>query len=438
MKNTLTDAFAKNVTAPGRYTDPATQGLNLNVKDGRKYWVFRYSLAGRRHDLTIGSYPATSLKEARNRSIACRAELRSGREPYAYWKAPQNSAPQAGNNLTFGEFALECIQSKSSEWRNSKHTEQWYKTIAMYANPIIGELSLDEIDTEHILKILTPIWHNKTETASRLRGRIEWILASAITRKLRSGQNPAAWRGHLETILPRPSRVAPVEHHAALPYKQLPALMQKLVEIDGVSALALQFLIFNASRSGEVYGGLRDEVDETGLWTIPGSRMKAGRTHRVPLGQGSVELLQIAKMLDPHSRYLFSKNGKPLSNMAMLMLVRRLQPGITVHGFRSAFRDWVAEETFHNPDAAELAVAHSISNKVEAAYRRGDMLEQRRRLMVDWEAYCIGGETNNVISTRERKAVQTQSTHPSPTRRNGSPVFLGCPPAAGVLQDFEG
>jgi integrase len=389
MKATFTDAFVKNVTTPGRYTDPATKGLNLSVKKGRKYWVFRYTFAGHRRDLTLGAYPDISLKEARNRAVACRAELIVGRKPNAYWKTSVQATAQANDNLTFREFAHECIKAKSHEWRNQKHSEQWYNTLTTYADPVIGSLSLDEIDTEHILKILTPIWHTKTETASRLRGRIEWVLASATTRKLRSGQNPAAWRGHLETVLPRPSRVAPVDHHPALPYQQIPALIKQLADIDGVSALALQFLILNASRSGEVLGGLRSEIDENGLWTIPGSRMKAGKPHRVPLSQRALGLINAAKTLDPNSRFLFSKTGKSLSNMSMLMLVRRFGLGVTVHGFRSSFRDWVAEETTHNPDAAELALAHTIPNKVESAYRRGDMLEQRRRLMNDWEAHCF-------------------------------------------------
>jgi integrase len=404
MKATFTDAFAKNVITPGRYTDPSTKGLNLNVKNGRKYWVFRYTLAGQRRDLTLGSYPDISLKEARNRAVACRAALNAGCEPNAYWKVSALPPAQADSGPTFREFALQCINAKSHEWRNQKHCEQWHRTLAAYADPVIGSLLLNQIDTEHILKILMPIWHTKTETASRLRGRIEWVLASATTRKLRSGQNPAAWRGHLETVLPRPSRVSPVNHHPALAYKQVPVLMKQLAEIDGISALALQFLILNASRSGEVLGGVRSEVDENGLWTIPGSRMKAGKAHRVPLGRRSLDLLKVAKMLDTDSRFLFSKKGKALSNMAMLMLVRRMSLGVTVHGFRSAFRDWVAEETSHNPDAAELALAHTIPSKVESAYRRGDMIEQRRRLMNDWEAYCFSEIIKDEMSMKARKA----------------------------------
>lgn len=402
MKTNFTDTFCKNIQTPGRYSDPATKGLNLNVKGNSKYWILRYLFAGKRHDLTIGIYPEVTLKEARNRAIACRAELIAGRRPSAYWKLTKSE--EATHALTFRVFSKECIDSKAAEWRNNKHTEQWYRTIDTFVNPVIGDLALDSIDTEHILKILKPVWFTKTETATRVRGRIEWILAAASTRKLRSGQNPAAWRGHLETILPKPSRIRPVEHHPALPYPEVPSLMRQLEDINGVSSLALQFLILNANRSGEVLGALRSEVDEKELWTVPPSRMKAGKAHRVPLGKRSIEILQLAKMHDPESRYLFSKKGKPLSSMAMLMLVRRIKLDITVHGFRSAFRDWIAEETSHSSDAAELALAHTITNKVESAYRRGDMLEQRRRLMNDWEAYCLGEIENEVITTNIQKA----------------------------------
>jgi integrase len=262
---------------------------------------------------------------------------------------------------------------------------------------------LDQIDTDDILKILNPIWHTKTVTASRLRGRIEWILASATTRKLRFGMNPATWRGHLETILPKPNKIKNEQHHKALPYAELPAFIAKLKEMDGIAALALEFLILNANRTGEVLVGERTEVKNNDLWVIPKERMKAYREHRVPLGKRSIELLTISKSIDPESKYLFSNNGKPLSNMAMTMLLRRMGYDITVHGFRSCFRDWVAEETMHSPEAAEKALAHAITNKVESAYRRGDLLEHRRRLMSDWENFCQTGQWGNVFAI-ERKA----------------------------------
>jgi integrase len=230
----------------------------------------------------------------------------------------------------------------------------------------------------------------------RLRGRLERILSAAITRKLRTGANPALWKGHLENLLP--TQRASDSHHEALPYPDIPAFMVKLRNADGLSALALEFSILNAARTSEVLLGLRSEV-QSNVWTIPGNRMKAGKTHQAPLCQRSLDLLLIAESMDSDSEYLFSRNGKPLSNMAMLMMVRRMQPGLTVHGFRSTFRDWVSEETDHSPEVAEMALAHTIGNKVEKAYRRGNLLERRRRLMQDWEDYCLSETAVKSVST---------------------------------------
>ena len=401
MKTTFTDPFIKNLNQPGRFTDAATTGLNLNIKaNGGKYWVFRYLFGGRRLDISLGAYPEVSLKESRKRATSCRNQVLQGHKPIADWKILKQETTASIKPL-FKDYAIECISAKKGEWKNPKHTEQWFNTIKDYANPVIGNKPLDEIDTEDILKILNPIWHTKTETASRLRGRIEWILASATTRKYRSGSNPAAWRGHLATILPKPTKITKIQHHPALPYKELPGLMLILRESDSVSALALEFLILNANRTGEIISGLRSEiVDE--LWVIPANRMKGDREHRIPLRKRSLEILEIARSLDPNSEYLFSNNDKPLSNMAMPMLLRRLNLDITVHGFRSTFRDWVSEETLHSPEAAEKAMAHAIRNQVEAAYRRGDLLEHRKRLMDDWECYCLTGKWGKVNEINER------------------------------------
>jgi integrase len=228
-------------------------------------------------------------------------------------------------------------------------------------------------------------------------------LASAATLKLRSGLNPATWRGHLETILPKPNKIKNEQHHRALPYSDLPDFMNKLREMDSMSALALEFVILNANRSGEVLGGKKSEITINQLWIIPANRMKANREHRVPLGKRSIEILQMAAYLDPQSEYLFSNNGRPLSNMALPMMLRRMKLDCTVHGFRSCFRDWVAEETQHSPEVAEKALAHAVANKVEAAYRRGDLLEHRKRMMADWESFCMTGHWGNVIAINERK-----------------------------------
>ena len=403
MKQAFTDTFIKNLKTPGRYTDAAIAGLNLNIKpSGGGYWVFRYSYAGKRLDLSLGSYPAITLKEARKRALASRNELMQGKKPATYWKA--QITPEQIDKPLFSDYAKQCIDSKKAEWQNPKHKDQWFNTIDQYANPFIGKKALDEIDTQDILEILTPIWFTKTETASRLRGRIEWILASANTRKLRYGINPAAWRGHLETILPKPSKIAPVKHHPALPYAEITSFLRILREKEGTTALALEFLILNANRSGEVLNGLRSEITQEGLWIIPAHRMKAKKEHRIPLGKRSMELLAIAKSFDPDSKYLFSRDGKQLSSMAMLMMLRKINPKVTIHGFRSSFRDWVSEETMHSPEVAEKALAHKVVNQVEAAYRRGDLLEHRKRLMKDWEDYCLTGGWGNVVNIAEKRA----------------------------------
>ena len=387
MATGFTDPYIKSLIQPGRYTDATNPGLNLNVKsNGRKYWVFRYLYAGQRSDLALGVYPNISLKEARKRALQSRNDLLQGQRPQATWKV--SVAPTTSDKPKFKDFAAECIATKKAEWSNAKHTDQWTNTIEQFVNPIIGDLSLDEIDTDHILRILAPIWHTKTETASRVRGRVEWILASATTRKLRYGYNPATWRGHLETILPKPSKIKPVIHHAALAYKDVPEFMALLREMNGVAALALEFLILNANRTSEVIGALRSEVSTDGLWVIPASRMKAKKEHRIPLCQRSLDILLIAKSLDESSDYLFSIDAKALSTMAMAMVLRRMKVNVTVHGFRSSFRDWVAEETDHSAEVAEMALAHTIRNQVEAAYRRGDLLSRRKALMKDWQDYC--------------------------------------------------
>ena len=405
MSSGFTDTYIRNLKNVGRYTDAATQGLNLQVKaGGGKYWTFRYQYQGKRLDLSLGTYPAVSLKEARARATNARNGINQGQPPEAIWKPkPLLIRPAETDKQTFGEFAKSCIDNKKAEWRNHKHGAQWYATIKQYADPVIGKMHLDAIETDDILKILNPIWQTKTVTASRLRGRIEWVLAAATTRKLRSGMNPAAWRGHLETILPKPNKIKNEQHHKALPYAEIPTFIAKLKEMDGIAALALEFLILNANRTSEVIGGLRAELLSNDIWVIPKDRMKAHREHRVPLGKRSLELLTIAKSLDPDSDYMFSNAGKTLSNMAMSMLIRRMNYDITVHGFRSCFRDWVAEETMHSPEVAEKALAHAITNKVESAYRRGDLIEHRKKLMSDWENYCQTGQWGNVVAL-ERKA----------------------------------
>jgi integrase len=396
MATNLTFKHVENIKIPGRYTDALVKGLHIWVKPNlKKYWIFRFANNGKQHNISLGAYPKVSISEARIKAQSARDELDRGSNPLTQRETAKAAtlAIQARGCKTFREFSLECLEKKRLEWSNPKHAKQWLYTLEEFAFPVIGNLPVDQVNMEHILSILSPIWANKTETASRLRGRLEWVLAAATTLRLREGSNPATWRGHLQTILPAPRRIAKTRHFKALSYKQIPALLPQLQNLCTVGSLALEFTILNASRSGEVFGGLRSEVDGD-IWIISGERMKAKKEHRVPLCPRSLEILQIASAMDPDSKYLFSRKGKPLSGMAMTMIMRRLKLDATVHGFRSAFRDWASEETNHPSEVIEMALAHAIRNKVEAAYRRKDLLEKRRALLVDWEKHCTSTQNN--------------------------------------------
>ena len=393
MSTNLSFKYVENLKSQGRYTDALVTGLHLWVKPNlKKYWIFRYSQGGKQQNVSLGPYTKVSIAEARLKAQELRNQINSGINPIAERQKQKSQTIELQTKKSvFKDFAEECIKTKRAEWTNQKHGDQWEYTLKEFAYPVIGNKYLDEISTEDIWAILSPIWVSKTETASRLRGRLEWILASATTRQLRTGTNPALWRGHLQTILPAPNKLKKVNHHKALLYRQVPSLISNLAEMATVGSLALEFTILNASRTGEVIGGLRSEVHGD-IWVIPANRMKAKKEHRVPLSARSLAILAIARAMDEDSEYLFSNNGKCLSNMAMPMALRRAGVDATVHGFRSSFRDWVSEETNHPSEVAEMALAHTISNKVEAAYRRRDLLEKRRLLMNDWQNYCLSGE----------------------------------------------
>ncbi len=399
MASQLTYARIAKTTIPGRYFDGGT-GLHLLVKSAtKKYWVFRFTRNGKRQDMGLGVFPRVALADARKAAQEARVLLDAGISPLQKRATEKAGKTQVETQqVTFKTFALQYVEAKRLEFRNQRHAEQWVYTLTEYAFPEIGDKPLDEIDTEDVLRILQPIWKTKTETASRLRGRIERVLSAATTRKLRTGVNPATWRGHLDTLLAQPRKVTPVEHHHALPYGQIPAFIERLQGSNSVAALALEFAILTAARTGEVIGAKRSEVTDS-LWVVPGERMKAGRIHRVPLVPRAIAILAKAKEQYPNSDYFFSRKHSPLSSMAMLTLLSRMKYQITVHGFRSTFRDWVSEKTRHSPELAEMALAHAIGNKVEAAYRRGDLLDARRQLMLDWEAYCMG-TMHKVIALR--------------------------------------
>jgi integrase len=376
---------------PGMYADGA--GLYLQVTGaGAKSWIFRFSLNGKAREMGLGSLSAVGLADARAKAAECQRLRQDGIDPIEARKARrQQAALEAAKTITFKEAAASYIGSHKAGWRNGKHASQWENTIATYAEPVLGALSIQAIDTNLVLKVLEPIWKPKPETAGRVRGRIEAILDWAKVRGLRQGENPARWRGHLDHLLPAKSKVRRVKHHAALPYAELPDFIADLRAQEGVAARALEFTILTAARTGDTIGAVWDEVNTSDkVWTVPGERMKAGKEHRVPLSSRALAILRDEREVRT-SDYVFpgGKAGKPLSNMAMTEVLRRMECGdITVHGFRSTFRDWAAERTNFPSEVVEMALAHAVGDKVEAAYRRGDLFEKRRRLMTEWASFC--------------------------------------------------
>ena len=408
LSNALTPLAVKNAK-PGRHADGG--GLHLLVKEsGARSWVYRFMLNGKSRDIGLGTAgpDGISLADARDARDALRLKVKSGIDPLeerqreaAEALATAQAAQVAG--ITFKAVAETYIGANEGSWRNDKHRQQWKNTLATYVYPVIGELPVAEVGTAHVLQILEPIWKAKAETASRVRGRMETILDAAKARGYRDGENPARWRGHIAQILPVRSRLTR-GHHKALPYDAIPAFVGALHQREAVAALALEFTILTAARTGEVIGAKWDEVDlDKAIWTIPASRMKAGKEHRVPLSPRAVEILKATQGL--RKEWLFPANkGGSMSGMAMSMLLRRMKVDVTVHGFRSGFRDWSAECTGYAHEVAEMALAHTIENKVERAYRRGDLFDKRRRLMDDWATYCATIPAAGVNVTPIRKA----------------------------------
>jgi len=392
LSNVLTPLAVKNAK-PGRHADGG--GLHLLVKEsGARSWVYRFMLSGKSRDIGLG--PAgpdgISLSQARDARDALRLKVKAGIDPLEQRQrdaAEALAAAQAAQvaGITFKAVAETYFGANEGSWRNDKHRQQWKNTLATYVYPVIGELPVAEVGTAHVLQILEPIWKTKAETASRVRGRMETILDAAKARGYRDGENPARWRGHIAQILPVRSRLTRA-HHKAMPYDAIPAFVGALHKREAVAALALEFTILTAARTGEVIGAKWEEVDlDKALWTIPASRMKAGKEHRVPLSPRAVEILKSTQGLRKEWLFPATKGGK-MSGMAMTMLLRRMKVDVTVHGFRSGFRDWSAECTGYAHEVAEMALAHTIENKVERAYRRGDLFDKRRRLMDDWATYC--------------------------------------------------
>ena len=389
----LTALTAARLKAKGMYPDGG--GLYLQVSaNGAKSWIYRYSLGGRTREMGLGPFHTFDLKTAREKATECRRLRHDGIDPIdARREKREADALEAARRVTFKDAAETYIDSRSAGWKNAKHADQWRNTLATYAYPILGSMSVQAIDTDDIIAVLEPIWSEKTETASRVRNRIEAVLDWAIARKYRAGDNPARWRGHLATHFPARSAVRRVVHHPALPYVELPAFMAALRRQPGTAASALTLLILTGVRTSEALGGRWDEVDGAGgVWVVPADRMKAKREHRVPLSNACLwHLLNQPRVEGNPHIFPGGRSGKPLSNMALLALLKRMgRDDLTVHGFRSTFRDWAAEQTNFPREVAEMALAHTIGDKVEAAYRRGDLFSKRRQLMEEWGAYCLG------------------------------------------------
>ncbi|MGA7809091.1 tyrosine-type recombinase/integrase [Bradyrhizobium sp.] len=403
----LTALKVAKVKKRGMYADGG--GLYLQVSgDGEntpaKSWIFRFTLRGRSREMGLGSFSIFGLAEARAKAAEYRRQVYEGIDPIEARRAHRAQAVlQAAAALTFKECTKQYLAAHSAGWRNAKHAAQWNSTLKTYAEPVIGSLSVHSIDTAMVMKIIEPLWSKKPETASRLRGRIEAVLDWATVRGFRQGENPARWRGHLDKLLPARAKVRQVKHHAALPYDELPAFITALRAQEGVAARALEFLILTAARTGEVIGARPEEVKDK-IWTVPAGRMKASKEHRVPLSAAALAIVETRRK-EQGGAHLFpgGKREKPLSNMAMLALLDRMgRSDLTAHGFRSTFRDWAAECTNYPNEVVEMALAHTINNKVEAAYRRGDLFDKRKSLMSDWATFCAlsGGADQKIIPIR--------------------------------------
>lgn len=384
---------------PGKHEDGDGLRLVVSPSGGRK-WVLRVTVDGKRRELGLGSYPTVSLSDARDKAQESRKAVAQGLDPVVTRARKPTGLP------TFEASAEQYIAAHSPGWRNEKHLYQWNQSLGTFVYPLIGTKTIDQIVTEDVLKVLQPIWTTKTETASRVQGRIERVLDWATARKFRTGENPARWKGHLDTLLPSPRKVKRVTHYPAMPYTDVPEFMTELYAKPGVSALALRLLILTACRTGEVIRATWSEIDQdSGVWTIPPVRMKMEREHRVPLTEAALLVLKALPRVEGNP-YLFpgAKNEKPISNMALLQLMRGMDYGVggtrgayVPHGFRSSFRDWAGEVSSFPRDVCEMALAHAIESRVEAAYRRGDLFEKRRKMMEEWANWCTQVRTTESI-----------------------------------------
>lgn len=401
----------KRIVAPGLHAVGGVAGLHLQIlPSGGKSWLLRIVIGGKRREVGLGGFPDVPLALAREKAREVRETVQQGRDPIAERAAARSAlAAQRGAEITFDECAEKFIAAKSAEWRSAKHAAQWTATLTTYASPVLGTMQVRDIELAHIVKVLEKddFWTAKTETASRVRGRIESVLDWATVRGYRKGENPARWKGHLDKVLPAPKKVAKVEHHAALPVDAIGAFMRDLRQREGIAARALEVLILTAARSGELRGMTWAEVNlDDAVWIVPAARMKAKREHRVPLSVRVIEVLRGLPVVAGGSVFPGMREGSPLSDMTLTAVLRRMGRGdLTAHGFRSTFRDWAAERTNYPRDVAEMALAHTIGDKVEAAYRRGDLFDKRSRMMEDWARFCDTVQVAGEVLPIRAKAV---------------------------------
>jgi integrase len=418
--NRLTDAVIRRATKPGMLADGS--GLYLRVSpSGTRAWIYRFRQDGKLHDLGLGSFSVVNLANARRRAQQMREQRLDGLDPLAAKREKQSAIKlAAAKTMTFRDAATAYVAAHETSWRSEKHRAQWSGSLANYALPVLGDLPVDAIDLALVLRVIEPLWTTKPETASRLRGRVENILDWAAVRGYRQGDNPARWRGHLESLLPALSKAkwavrqkqGRAEHFAALPYAELPSFMAALRQHRGGGARALEFLILMGGRTGEILGARWDEIDVANrLWTIPAARMKTGREHRVPLSDAALVIIEAMAQrraaIAAHRRndFIFpgTRANRPLSDAALIKTLKYMgRSDLTVHGFRSTFADWAAETTNFPHEVRELALAHKVGSAVEQAYRRGDLFEKRRQLTVAWAAFCDGGAA--VVPFRTKSA----------------------------------
>ena len=397
----LSALAVSKLTAPGMRAVGGVPGLYLCVNEsGARSWISRLAVDGRRREMGMGGFPEISLAVAREKARTARADLRMGLDPVEQRKQARSARQSLKTTQkTFADCAKAYIEAHSDGWRNAKHRAQWPATFETYVYPTMGMVVVGEVTQAHVLDVLRPIWKTKTQTATRLRGRIEQVLSWATAAGYRQGDNCARWTGLLDQLLPAPGKVSKVQHHRALPIDDTPAFIKALRQHEGISPKALEFAILTAARSGEVRGATWAEIDmESRVWTVPGARMKAGREHRVPLSAQCIKLLAGLPRIDGTELAFPAPRGGQLSDMALTALMRRMGAGAVPHGFRSTFRDWCSERTNYPRDLAEQALAHVIESKVEAAYRRGDALEKRREMMQAWADFCASAPTEKPAS----------------------------------------